>query len=343
MAGPLAIPVDVQLIGEDAAEIAAFARAAEDAGIARLWATELYRSATIPLAVAAGATERIELATGIALAFTRSPMVTALEALDLDDASDGRFTLGLGAGVRRLNASWHGAPYAPPVRRMREMVAAVRELMRALTSGRDARSEGRLYDIDVRGLRRAARPPRPEVPVWLAAVLPGMTRLAGEVADGFLDHPVTSPGWLREATLPELRAGAERAGRDLPEVGGAVICAASADDPEGARRAAAATVGFYATVRTYAGMFSELGFADRLTPIREAFMAGDLGRLVDAVGPDMAEAFSASGTPAQVREKARAWEGLADRLWVSPPHHGQSPAAVAGWQAGILEAFDAQG
>ncbi|HSI30341.1 MAG TPA: hypothetical protein VK951_03325, partial [Miltoncostaeaceae bacterium] len=118
---------------------------------------------------------------------------------------------------------------------------------------------------------------------------------------------------------------------------------ASADDPEGARRAAAATVGFYATVRTYAGMFSEHGFADRLTPIREAFMAGDPDRLVDAVGPDMAEAFSASGTPAQVREKARAWEGLADRLWVSPPHHGQSPAAVAGWQAGILEAFDARG
>ena len=126
MAGPLAIPVDVQLIGEDAAEIAAFARAAEDAGIARLWAAELYRSATIPLAIAAGATRRIELATGIALAFTRSPMVTALEALDLDDASGGRFTLGLGAGVRRLNASGPGAPDAPPVRRMRERVAAVR-------------------------------------------------------------------------------------------------------------------------------------------------------------------------------------------------------------------------
>jgi probable F420-dependent oxidoreductase len=342
VAGPLGIPVDVQLIGDDAAQIAAFARRAEEAGIARLWATELYRSATIPLALAAQATERIELGTGIALAFTRSPMVAALEALDLDDASDGRFTLGLGAGVRRLNTSWHGAPYEPPVRRMREMVAAVRELMRALTSGRDARAPGRLYDIEVLGLRRPTGSPRPEVPVWIAAVLPGMTRLAGEVADGFLDHPVTSPGWLRDTTLPELRAGAERAGRDLPEVGGSVICAASADDPEGARRAAAATVGFYASVRTYVGMFSEHGFAGRLGPIREAFMAGDTDRLIDAVGPDMADAFTASGTPAQVRDKARAWEGLADRLWVSPPHHGQSPAAVARWQDGILEAFHAE-
>ena len=57
-------------------------RAAEAAGLARLWAPELYRSSTIPLAVAAGATERIELGTGIALAFTRSPMIAALEALD---------------------------------------------------------------------------------------------------------------------------------------------------------------------------------------------------------------------------------------------------------------------
>jgi alkanesulfonate monooxygenase SsuD/methylene tetrahydromethanopterin reductase-like flavin-dependent oxidoreductase (luciferase family) len=63
-------------------------------------------------------------------------------------------------------------------------------------------------------------------------------------------------------------------------------------------------------------------------------MAGDVDRLVEAVGPDMADAFSASGTPEQVRDRARAWEGLADRLWATPPHHGQGPAAVTGWQAG---------
>ena len=342
MAGPLAIPVDAQLIGEDAREVATFARAAEEAGIARLWAAELHRSSTIPLAIAAGATERIGLATGIALAFTRSPMVMALEALDLDELSGGRMVLGLGAGVRRLNATWHAAPYEPPLARMREMVAALRELMPALAEGRDARSRGVLYDIDVRGLRRTHPAPRPTVPIWLAAVLPGMTRVAGEVADGFLDHPVTSPQWLRETTLPALRRGAERAGREVPEVAGALICAVSADDPDTANRAAAATVGFYATVRTYAGMFSELGFAARLPAIRDAFMRGDGEGLVEAVGHEMADAFSASGPPAEVRERARAYEGLADRLWATPPHHLQESGALRGWQAGILEAFDAR-
>lgn len=338
MPPPLGIPVDAQLLGEDAAGLAAFARDAERAGIARLWAPELHRSSTIPLAVAAGATARIGLGTGIALAFTRSPMVLALEALDLDQLAGGRLVVGLGAGVRRLNASWHAAAYDPPLRRMREMVAAFRELTGALAEGRDARSPGRVYDIEVVGLRRGLPAPRAAVPVWLAAVLPGMTRLAGEVADGFLDHPVTSPEWLRERLLPELRAGAERAGRPVPEVAGALICAVR-DDPADALRAAAGTVGFYATVRTYEGMFAEHGFAGRLPGIRRAFLAGDADRLAEAVGPEMTRAFAAAGTAEDVRRSARRYEGLAGRLWATPPHHGQPPREVARSQAGILEAL----
>ena len=339
MPPPLTIPVDAQLIGADAHELAEFARAAEAAGLARLWAPELQRSSTIPLAIAAMATTRIGLGTGIALAFTRSPMVLALEALDLDELSGGRLTLGLGAGVRRLNATWHAGPYDPPLARMREMAAATRELIEALATGRDARSPGAIYDIDVRGLRRDVPAPRPRVPVWLAAVLPGMTRVAGSIADGFLDHPVTSPAWLGERLLPALRRGAERAGREVPEVAGALICAVSDDDPEGAVRAAAGTVGFYATVRTYQGMFSEHGFGDRLPAIRDAFLAGDGDRLVDAVGPEMTHAFTAAGGVEEVRARARGYEGLADRLWATPPHHLQDAAAVRRWQAGILEAF----
>jgi len=340
--GPLAIPVDAQLLGEDPADLAEFARAAERAGIARLWAPELHRSSTVPLAVAAAATTEIGLGTGIALAFTRSPMVLALEALDLDELSGGRLTLGLGAGVRRLNMSWHAGPYDPPVARMREMVAAVRELVAALAEGRDARSPGTLYDVEVRGLRRPYAAGRAAIPVWLAAVLPAMTRLAGEVADGFLDHPVTSPAWLSERLVPAIRAGAERAGREPPEVAGALICAASDDDPEGARRAAACTVGFYATVRTYEDLFAEHGFAARLPGIRRAFAAGEPDRLADAVGPDMTDAFAAAGTPGAVRARAEAYEGIADRLWATPPHHLQPPAAAARWQAGILEALGAR-
>ena len=339
MPSALAIPVDGQLLGRDPAEVAGLAAEAERAGLARLWAAELHRSATVPLAVAAAATERIELGTGIALAFTRSPMVLALEALDLDELSGGRFVLGLGAGVRRLNTRWHAAAYDRPVRRMRELVAAARELMAALAEGRDARAAGEIYDVEVLGLRRPYAAPRPAPPVWLAAVLPGMTALAGEVADGFLDHPVTTPAWLAGRLIPALDAGAARAGRARPEVAGALICAASDDDPAAARRAAAGTVGFYATVRTYEELFSEHGFGGRLRAIRRAFLEGDGDRLAEAVGEDMTDAFAAAGTVAQVQERARAYEGLADRLWAAPPHHMQGHEDAVRWQRGILEAF----
>jgi probable F420-dependent oxidoreductase len=335
----LSIPVDAQLSGQTPDEIVDFAVAAEAAGFARLWAPELTRSATVPLALAAASTHRIELATGIALAFTRSPFTLALEMLDLDELSSGRLSIGLGAGVKRLNERWHGVTYDPPVRRMRETVAALRELVRTMPTDDATRSEGRLVDIDVVGYRRPFEAPRSEIPVWLAAVMPGMAGLCGEIADGFLDHPVTTLDWLDERLRGAIAAGAERAGRDMPQIAAALICAASADDPDGARRAAACTVGFYATVRTYEELFQRHGFAERLAPIRKAFLTRDPDRLADAVGDEMTAMFAAAGTPEEVRARAKIYEGRADRLWVTPPHHLQSASDAAGWQLGILATF----
>src|SRR5207248_2231129 len=243
--------------GDGPAALAELARAAEAAGFSRLWAPELYRSATVPLAIAAAATSRIELGTGVALAFTRSPFTLALEALDLDELSGGRLVLGL----------------------------------------------------------------------------------AAEVADGLLDHPVTTAGWLEEVVRPALREGAERAGRPAPPVAGALIVAVDDEDPEGARRAAALTVGFYATVKTYEPLFAGAGFGSRLGGIRRAFLTGDGDRLAEAVGPDMAAAFAAAGTAAEVLRRARAHAGAVDRMWLTPPHHGQDPADSDRWQAGILRTF----
>ena len=333
-------PVDAELVGSSATDLAELARAAEEAGFARIWAPELYRSATIPLAVAAAATERIEIATGIALAFTRSPFVLALEALDLDELSGGRMVVGLGAGVRRLNERWHAvSAYDPPVPRMRDHIAAFREIVSALAAGRDARSEGQYVDIHVAGYRRQVATPRGRIPVWLAAVMPGMARLAGEVADGFLDHPITTPAWLSEKLLPPIRAGAERGARAVPEIAGGIVAAASSDDPQGARRAAACTVGFYATVKTYEPLFQSHGFDGRLVDIRRAFMEGGADRLADAVGEEMTDCFAAAGTPDQVRTRALDYAGIVDRLWVTPPHHLQSAEETSMWQRGILESF----
>jgi probable F420-dependent oxidoreductase len=334
---PALPPIDLELVGADPAAVARLAAAAEDAGAARLWAPELHRSSIVPLAVAAAATRRVELATGIALAFTRSPMALALEALDLDELSGGRLVLGLGAGVRRLNQRWHSVDYDPPVRRMRETVAAVRALVAGLARGEDARARGELVDIEVSGLRRGYPAPRDAVPVWLAAMNPGMARLAGEVADGLLDHPVTTAAWLDEQVRPAVERGAALAGRPAPPVAVAVTAAVDDADPARARRAAALTIGFYATVKTYEPLFSGHGFGgDRLTAIRRAFAAHDAERLADAVGEDMVRVFAAAGTRDDVAAVlARRAPGAA-RLWLAPPHHMQSPADRSGWQESLI-------
>ncbi len=333
-------PLDLGLVGVDAPDIARLARLADEAGFGRLWSAELYRSATVPLALAATVTRDMELATGIALAFTRSPMVLALEALDLVEISGGRAVIGLGAGVRRLNHRWHAVDaYDPPIARMRETVAALRELIDAMATGRDARSRGRHVDIDVVGYRRPVAAVRPRIPVWLAAVMPGMARLAGEVADGFLDHPVTSPDWLEERLRPQLRRGAERSDREPPPVCGGVIVAVDDADPERARVAAALSIGFYATVRTYQQLFASHGFAARLGPIRRAFLAGDAAALADAVGRDMVDAFAAAGTADDARAAVARRRPHVDRLWLATPHHAQTPQEASGWQEAIITTF----
>lgn len=335
----IGIPVDIQLTGQTPGELARTARLAEGAGLSRIWVPELERSSVVSLAIAAGATSRIELASGVVLAFTRSPMVTALEALDIDQLSGGRFVLGLGAGVRRLNEAWHAVDYHPPVGRMRETVAAIRELIGALIEQRDAASAGRHVAVNVVGFRRSAPAPRAELPIWLAAMRPGMAALAGECADGLLDHPITTKRWFDEVLVPAVDRGAERAGRRPPPIAGAMICAVD-DDRARATYAAALTVGFYASVKTYHELFAAEGFADRLPGVRRAFISGSQDDLVEAVGERMTDAFAAVGTPEQVRARAREIYGArAARLWATPPHHGQSADRLAHWQAGIRRAF----
>ena len=334
----IGIPVDIQLTGDTSAEMIATAREAEEAGLDRIWAPELHRSATIPLAVVAQATERIELATGIALAFTRSPLTLALEAMDIDELSGGRMVLGIGAGVKRLNESWHGAMYDPPLGRMRELIAAVDELVAAMAEGRDAASPGDHYNISMVGFRRLADAPKAKLPIWLAAMLPGMSAIAGQCADGLIDHPITTPRWANEVIRPAMAAGAARAEREVPLFAGGLICAVD-EDQSRAAQAAALTVGFYATVKSYEELFLQHGFADRLPGIRKAFVSRDREALADAVGHEMVDVFAATGGAEQVRERALRDYGDCDRLWATPPHHLQSSADTTRWQAGIRDAF----
>ena len=179
----------------------------EEAGFDSAWAPEFHNhSGPLALAAAALETERIELGTAIAWAFGRSPLLTAVTALDLDEMSGGRFSLGLGTGTRRMRTDWLGAPAERPARRLRETVEAVRAVWAGAERRRD-RLRGRAGEAAVRPVR-ARGPGAGAIPVYLAAVNEGMSRMAGAIADGVVAHPMATGRYIEEVMRPAIAEGA---------------------------------------------------------------------------------------------------------------------------------------
>ena len=186
---------------QPAAQIIEAAKKAEAIGLDGLWGIQLPGPPFLPLATAAGGTEKLKLGTGVSLAFTRSPLETALSALDLDLISGGRTVLGLGPSVRRFNENWHGVQYDPPLPRLREVITLIRLLTEKGHTGELGKWEGEYYNVDFSDLNMLRRPVRPSIPIYLSALFTGAVRLAGEIGDGLAGHPIWSAQWIRDQVL----------------------------------------------------------------------------------------------------------------------------------------------
>lgn len=324
--------------GETLDELSSVARTAESAGFTRVWTAEMARSATIPAAAMASATSRIGVATGIALAFVRSPLITALEALDLDELSNGRFTLGLGTGVQRLNQDWHNVAFGAPVAHLREVIDVIRLVMRNGPSGAEIGYEGAETRAAVRGWERPFPSVRPVVPIYIAAVGPAMCRLAGRTADGWIAHELGSAPYFQVNVRPHVEAGLAAAGRSRAEIHlvASACCVIDRDAAE-ARRWAAGLVAFYATVRTYRDFFAWHGFGAEAAAVQTAFKAGDVSAMVDAVPDAMVDALTFTGTADDVRARIHAYEGLVDEIKLSAPTHHVPAEVTRATQRAILE------
>ncbi|MET7425144.1 LLM class flavin-dependent oxidoreductase [Dactylosporangium sp. NPDC005555] len=307
---------------------------AEAAGAAVVWAPELHRSAPVTAAALAARTTTAGVGTGIALAFARSPFLTALSALDLDELSGGRFRLGLGTGVQRLNEDWHGVTWSRPVHRLRETVAAIRLVVAGAHTGDPLDFAGDIVRLRVRGYRRPYAPVRPAVPIYLAGVGPAMIALAGEIGDGWISHELCSPSYLSSHVLPRLGA---RPGLEVV----VSACCAIDDDAARARAAAAGAVGFYASVRTYADLFAFHDLAEEQQRVIEAFRGGlPADGLAGAVAPAMIDRLTLTGTPDEVASKIAEYSGLAGAVKLGPPTYGLPPERIRVLQERILRLIE---
>jgi probable F420-dependent oxidoreductase len=266
--------VITQLPNNDLEQSQAVARLAERAGFDGVVALENAHGPYLPLAAAALATQRIQLGTAVAMAFPRSPTITAHTAWDLQKASRGRFYLGLGAQVKAHNERRYGLAWTPPAPRMRDYIGAVRAIWRCWEKREPLDYRSPTYTLTLMTPNFSPQPMGlPRIPVSMAAVGPAMLRVAGEVGDGVRMHPFSTRRYLEEVSLVELGQGLTRAGRSRKNVevvaGGFIATGADDDAVARMREYVRFRVAFYCSTRAYWGVLrlhgmEELG--EKLNP-----------------------------------------------------------------------------
>jgi probable F420-dependent oxidoreductase len=316
-------------------------RAMEAAGLRGVLAPQLYGPPFTSLALAAGATERLELLSGIAIAGVRSPVETAVAAMDLDRLSGGRFTLGLGTSVRAWTEGIYGAPADRPVARLRETVALVRKVVATMHTGELRRFDGEFHVHDFTQMQVVMPPPvRTEIPIWIAGNQRRAIRLAAEIGDGVMCHPIWSVEWALADGAQAIADGLAAGGRSREDVHVQLAQFVAIDDnPARAIEDARATVAFYLGVESYEPFFAAHGFRDVASRCQEWVKRGDYLGGTREVTDEMVERFAVCGPVDRARARvARLWD-LGDSFWLTPPLFGLAPERIAELAGRIGEAF----
>jgi len=297
-------------------EQADFVVEAERLGLDVCWVAEAWGSdAPSALGYYAARTERILLGSGIMQVGIRTPVAVAQTAIALANLSGGRFLLGLGASGPQVIEGLHGVPFARPLARMRETVQIVRE---ALAGGKISFS-GAEFTIPLRGgdavpMRLSTRAEHP-IPVYLAALSPGMLRLTGEIADGWLGTsfiPEAAGAYLTYLDEGLARGGRPRTALDICQ--GAEVAFAPDEDTlaamiAGRKKDLAFSLGGMgsATTNFYNQAYSRQGWAEVAAEVRDRWQAGDRDGAANLVTDEMVLATTLIGTEPMVRQRLRAW------------------------------------
>ncbi len=308
----------------DAEHIGEHARRGEREGYDALWAPETGHDPLLILAQAASATERVQLGTGIVVAFGRSPLITATMANDVQLLSKGRLLLGLGSQIRPHIEKRYSMPWSRPAARMREYILAMRAIWSCWNEGTRLAFRGEFYRHTL--MTPFFSPaPNPYGPprVFLAAVGELMTEVAGEVADGLLVHPFTTERYLREVTLPALARGLAAAGRDRStyqiSLSGMVVVGDTEDERRANAESTRRQIAFYASTPAYRGVLELQGWGDLQPRLSDLARAGQWDAMSALVDDEMLDAFCVRAPSGDVAPAIEARFGdVVDRFAVYP-------------------------
>lgn len=325
-------PLDIRRFAELAA-------VAEDVGLGAVLVEETKDDPYQLLALGASATERIQLGTSVAMAFPRSPTVTAMSAWSMSKLSNGRFLLGLGSQVRAHVQRRYGLPWSAPAPWMRDYINAVRAVWSCWQNETPLDFTSEHYRLDLMvPLFNPGPIDFPDIPIHIAAIGPNMCALAGEVADGVRLHPVCTPHFIDEEVLPAVAIGASRTRRDVDAV---EICMkpliGTAPNEERLERVTATVrerVAFYLSTPSYRRTFELHGWGDTARHASELSRAQRWTEMSALVSDEMLHTVATIGTYEQIAEKLNdRYAGRVDRIEFSIPVETPDDADVL---SGIL-------
>ncbi len=320
--------------------LAAQGKQLEALGLEGVFAPQVYGPPFIPLAVAAGATTSLKLASGIALAFARSPFETAIAAMDMDTVSGGRFILGLGSSVRSWSEGFFGMPYGKPVEHLREVIEIVRLVVARSHTGELTRYDGKYHQLDFSEFQPLRGPLRTHIPIWVAGLRQPLLRLGAEVADGVIGHPIWSVEWATTRVIDDIEAGLKKAGRQRSDLEfNAWLFVAPNHDRRQAIEDARATVAFYAGVEQYEPYFAAHGFQKEARALQEGVKRGDYLGVKHLVTDEMARTFVVCGTPDEVKARVEKLWDVVDSVSLMPPAYALAPEQLMAYAAAIAQLF----
>jgi probable F420-dependent oxidoreductase len=314
-------------------EMTASARTAQDRGYDGVWVGETNRDPFLLSLLAAQGTTDVTVGTSIAIAFARTPMTLAATAYDLARYSNGRFVLGLGSQVKAHIERRFSMPWSHPAPRMRELILAMRAIWANWQDGTPLAFEGEFYRHTLMTPFFTPEPvPSGPPPVFLAGVGEHMTKVAGEVADGFFCHAFTTERYIREVTRPALEAGRVAAGHQ--DLTGFTMCVPSfvtvgrtEEEMATAVTGTKKQIAFYASTPAYRGVLDLHGWGDVQPELTRLSKAGGWDEMGTLITDEMLEAFSVLGTPSEVAKQLHArYDGLIDRLSFYMPYDGARDA-----------------
>jgi probable F420-dependent oxidoreductase len=305
---------------DDLSTSAAVYRQLEDVGYDRAFSFEAKHDPFVALAVASQHTSRIQLGTAIAIAFARTPMTLANVGWDLQTVTGGRFTLGLGSQIAPHITERFSMPWSHPVERMGEMVRGIRAIWDTWQHGTPLDFRGDFY-THTRMIPAFDPGPNPFGPprILTAGFGPRMTRVAGEVADGFLVHPVNTRESLLRLTLPAIGDGLAASGRsrdDFELVCVTIVVTGRTDEElERSRSAVREQLAFYGTTPAYRPVF-DLHDRGELHPVLQRMARdGRWAEMAELIDDEFLETVAVVGEPSEVARKIRdRLDGISDHV-----------------------------